>query len=123
MITGHYIAVPDLVAMLQGITGRHGRIVAMPAGMALAASRVADLVQRLMPGRLPFSHEAICISALQPRCDDSRTASEVGITPCDLRVTLTDTVRWLADHGHLPAAVAAGAGSPGGLTHEPSVDI
>ena len=107
MITGHYIALPDLIAMLQQITGRRSRIVAMPAGMTLAAGRVADLMQRLVPGRLPFSHEGIWISALQPHCDDSRTASELGITARDLRVTLADTVQWLADQGYLPAARAA----------------
>jgi dihydroflavonol-4-reductase len=106
MITGHYVALPDLVAMLQQITGRHSRIVVMPAGMALAASRVADLMQHLIPGRLPISYEGIWISALQPHCDDSRTASELGITARDLRETLTDTVRWLTDQGHLPAAQA-----------------
>jgi nucleoside-diphosphate-sugar epimerase len=101
MITGHYVALPDLMAMLQQITGRRRRIVAMPAGMALAASRVADLTQRLIPGRLPFSHEGIWISALQPHCDDSKTASELGIVSRDLRATLEDTVQWLADQGHL----------------------
>jgi nucleoside-diphosphate-sugar epimerase len=59
-----------------------------------------------MPGRLPFSHEGIWISALQPHCDDSRTAAELGITARDLRETLTDTVRWLTARGHLPAAQA-----------------
>ena len=109
MITGHYVAFPDLIAMLQQITGRHSRIVAMPAGMTLAAGRVADLMQRLMPGRLPFSHEGIWINALQPHCDDSRTASELGITSRDLRVTLADTVQWLADQGHLPVGAADGS--------------
>ena len=109
MITGHYIALPDLVAMLHQVTGRRGRIVAMPAGMALAAGRLADLMQRFMPGRLPLSYEGIWISALQPYCDDSRTAKELGITPRDLRVTLKDTVQWLADQGHLPIAQTAGS--------------
>jgi dihydroflavonol-4-reductase len=108
MITGHYIALPDLIAMLQEITGRRSRIVAMPAGMIRAAGGVADLVQRLMPGRLPLSHEGIWISALQPHGDDSRTARELGITSRDLRVTLADTVQWLADQGHLSVARAAG---------------
>jgi nucleoside-diphosphate-sugar epimerase len=43
-----------------------------------------------------------------PYCDDSRTAKELGITPRDLRVTLKDTVHWLADQGHLPIAQTAG---------------
>ena len=80
-------------------------------GWGLAAGRVADLVQRLMPGRLPFSPEGIWINALQPHCDDSRTVSELGITSRDLQVTLADTVQWLADQGHLPAAGAAGGSS------------
>lgn len=106
MITGHYIAIRDLVAMLHEITGRHGRIVAVPAGAARAVGRVADLVQHIVPGRLPLNYEAMWITALQPHCDDSRTISELGITPRDLRVTLADTVRWLADHGHIAATPA-----------------
>jgi dihydroflavonol-4-reductase len=93
MITGHYIAMPDVIAMLHQITGRRSRIVAMPAGLTLAVGRVADPLQRLVPGRLPFGHEGLWISSLQPRCDDSRTVSELGVTPRDLRVTLTDTVQ------------------------------
>ncbi len=120
MITGHYVALPDLVAMLQQITGRRSRIVAMPAGIILAAARMADLMQRVIPGRLPFSHEGVWVSALQPHCDDSRTASELGITPRDLRVTLADTVQWLAEQGHLPAPRAAGGSSGDALKSEPS---
>jgi nucleoside-diphosphate-sugar epimerase len=106
MITGHYIAARDLTAMLHEITGRHGPIVAVPAGAARAVGRVADLVQHIVPGRLPFSYEAMWITALQPHCDDSKTIGELGIIPRDLWVTVEDTVRWLADHGHIAATPA-----------------
>jgi len=92
MITGHYVALPDLTAMLRQITGRRGRIVTIPAGLAQTAGRVTDYVQRLVPGRLPFSHEGIWMAALQPHRDDSRTIGELGITSRDLLTTLTDTV-------------------------------
>ncbi len=111
MITGHYVAMPDLIAMLQQITGRRTRIVAVPAGLAMAVGRVADVVQRVVPSRLPLDYEGPWIFSLEPHCDDSRTISELGVTPRDLRETLTDTVQWLADQGHLPAARAA-EGSP-----------
>lgn len=107
MITGHYVALPDLIAMLQQITGRHCRIVAMPVGLTLAFGRVADLMQRVIPGRLPFNHEGVWITSLRAHCDDSKTVSELGVTPRDLRVTLADTVQWLADQGHLPAPAGA----------------
>ena len=92
----------------------------MPAGVTLAAGRVADLMQRLLPARLPFSHEGVWIGALQPHCDDSRTASELGITARDLRVTLADTVQWLADRGYLPAPRAADDRSRDTARSEPS---
>jgi dihydroflavonol-4-reductase len=122
MIAGHYIALPDLIAMLQQITGRHARIVAMPAGAALAAGRLADLMQRLLPGRVPVNHEGIWVASLQPHCDDSRTTSELGVTPRDLKVTLTDTVQWLADQGHLPAVRAGGGSSADQPRPAPSAD-
>lgn len=78
----------------------------MPASFTLAVGRMADLMQRLLPGRLLFSHEGIWLASLRPHCDDSRTVSELGVAARDLRVTLADTVRWLADQGHLPKARA-----------------
>lgn len=101
MITGHYIAVPDLSAMLREMTGRPGRLVVLPSGAAQAVGRAADLVQHVVPVRVPLGYEAMWVAALQPHCDDSRTVTELGITPRDLRVTLFDTVRWLADQGHI----------------------
>lgn len=107
VITGRYVAAADLTAMLLQITGRHSPIVALPAGAARAAGRVADLVQRIVPGQLPLSYESVWAATLQAHCDDSKTVNELGITPRDLRQTLTDTIQWLADQGHLaqPARV------------------
>jgi dihydroflavonol-4-reductase len=103
-----------------GFAGRRRRIVAAPDGLTLALGRVADLMQRLTPARLPLNYEGPWIFSLQPHCDDSKTISELGVTPRDLKVTLTDTVRWLADQGHLPAAWAANTRSGDGPRSEPS---
>jgi nucleoside-diphosphate-sugar epimerase len=101
MITGHYIALQDLTAMLHEITGHPGRIVVIPAGAAQAIGRMADFMQHIVPSRVPLGHEGMWIAGLQPHCDDSRTVKELGITPRDLRVTLSETVRWLAAEGHI----------------------
>ena len=106
MITGHYIALPDLTAALREIAGHPGRIVVLPVGAAQAIGRMADLVQHIVPGRVPLGYEGMSIAALQQHCDDSRTVKELGITPRDLRVTLADTVRWLAAEGHISLARA-----------------
>ena len=72
-----------------------------------ADPRTAQRV-RLVPGRLPFSHEGIWMAALQPHCDESRTIGELGITSRDLLTTLADTVQWLAEQGHLPVRQVLG---------------
>jgi len=84
--------------------GRPAWTKSIPVGLAQTVGRVTDYVQRLAPGRLPFSHEGIWMAALQPHCDDSRTIGELGITSRDLLMTLTDTVWWLAEQGHLPVS-------------------
>jgi len=101
MITGHYATMTDLIAMVHQITGGHSPIVALPAGAARAVGRVADLLQRIVPGQLPLSYEGVWAATLQAHCDDSKTVNELGITTRDLRQTLTDTIQWLADQGHL----------------------
>ena len=77
MITGHYVAMPDYMAMLHQITGRRGRIVTTPAGLALAVGRVADLMQRLMPSRLPYRSrgpvDILAPAALRRLQDHQRT--------------------------------------------------
>ncbi len=113
MITGHYIAFKDLTAMLHEITGSHGRIVVLSAGAARAVGHVADLFQHIAPGQLFIRYEAAWTSGLQAHCDDSMTVSELGITPRDLKVTLADTVRWLADHGHISLTRAREVSSSG----------
>jgi UDP-glucose 4-epimerase len=80
MITGHYIALPDLTAALREIAAHPGRIVVLPASAAQAIGRMADLVQHIVPGRVPLGYEGMWIAALQPHCDDSRTVTELGIT-------------------------------------------
>jgi hypothetical protein len=72
MITGHYISMPDLMAMLQQITGRRHRIVAMPAGLTLALGRVADLINAWRPPGSPSITRARGYSA------SSRTATTPG---------------------------------------------
>jgi dihydroflavonol-4-reductase len=111
MIAGHYTGMPELTAVLREIAGHPGRIVVLPAGTAEAAGRLADLV----PGRVPLAFGGMWVVALEPHCDDSRTVQDLGVTPRDLRETLTDTVRWLAGQGHI-SLTRSGGSSLGGPT-------
>jgi dihydroflavonol-4-reductase len=76
---------------------------------AAAASRLVDRVQGLLPVRLPFSAEAVAATlstGADVQVDDTATRQELAIGRRELRQTLADTVRWLAQQGHLTARQA-----------------
>ena len=76
--------------------------------IALAAGRLADMLQRIAPVRLPLSYEQPYILKSMPRAgtDQSRTRAELGVSPPPLDDTLRDTVAWLVAAGHLSAKAA-----------------
>jgi dihydroflavonol-4-reductase len=101
LVTGHYVTMPGIIGTLGDLTGRRIRFVTLPAGFLAAFGRTADLVQRLLRTRLPWSAESIWIVNCDARCDDSKTRDELQLEPRPLRETFADTVHWLAEAGHL----------------------
>jgi dihydroflavonol-4-reductase len=91
MAGGAYVPFPELVDNLARATGRAIRHRALP-----------DLLARLMAR----FNEAIYSVRQAARCDDSRTRDEFGIIARDPEETLTDSVRWLAEQGHVNAREA-----------------
>jgi hypothetical protein len=77
------------------------RFVILPAWSLAAFGRTADLVQRRLRTRLPWSGESIWIMNCDARCDDSKTRAELQLEPRPLRETFADTVHWLVEIGHL----------------------
>jgi nucleoside-diphosphate-sugar epimerase len=101
LVTGHYMTMPGIIGTLGDLTGRSIRFVTLPAGFLAAFGRTADLVQRRLRTRLPWSAESIWIVNCDARCDDSKTRDELQLEPRPLRETFADTVHWLAEAGHL----------------------
>ena len=55
---------------------------------------------------LPHAVEGSRLIAIDNRVDHSATVDELGIHGRSFEESLTDTVRWLADAGHIPPAAA-----------------
>jgi nucleoside-diphosphate-sugar epimerase len=101
MVAGRYISLPDLIRTLADLTGRRIRFAILPGWFLAGFGRLADVVQRRVSTRLPWDAEGIWVMNCAARCDDSTTRSELGFEPRALRETLTDTVRWLVEVGHI----------------------
>jgi len=96
-----YVTMPGIIGTLGDLTGRRIRFVTLPAGFLAAFGRTADLAQRRLRTRLPWSGESIWIVNCDARCDDSKTRDELQVEPRPLRETFADTVHWLAEAGQL----------------------
>ena len=101
LVTGHYLTMPGIIGTLGDLTGRRIRCLTFPAWFLAAFGKTADLVQRRLRTRLPWSGESIWIVNCDARCDDSKTRQELHLEPRPLRETFADTVHWLAETGHL----------------------
>ena len=110
MVAGDYISMPDLIRALAELTGRRIRFATFPGWFLAAFGGAADLVQRRVKARLPWDAEGIWVMNCAARCDDSETRSEFALEPRPLRETLTDTVRWLVEVGHLTSREAGHLG-------------
>jgi dihydroflavonol-4-reductase len=101
MVTGHFATMPDIVRTLADLTGRRVRFLTFPAWFLAAFGWTADVAQRRLRARLPWSAESIWIVNCNAHCDDSKTRNEFHLEPRPLRDTFADTVRWLVEEGHL----------------------
>jgi nucleoside-diphosphate-sugar epimerase len=101
LFAGHFKKMPDIIRTLGDLSGRRLRFVTLPAWFLAAFGQTADVVQRRLKTRLPWSGEGIWVVNCDARCDDSKTRNELQLKPRPLRETFADTVHWLAAAGHL----------------------
>jgi dihydroflavonol-4-reductase len=101
LFAGHFMTMPEVIRTLGDLSGRRLRFVTLPAWFLAAFGRTADVVQRRLKTRLPWSGEGIWVVNCDAQCDDSKTRDELQLEPRPLQETFVDTVRWLVDTGHL----------------------
>ena len=109
LLAGPAVPLVDLVGLLGELTGRRLPQTTAPGWLLRPASRLVDRAQRLLPVRLPFSAEAVAATlsiGTDVEVDDTATRQELAIQRRELRQTAADTVRWLAEQGHITARQA-----------------
>jgi len=95
------------------LTGRRLPVMEIPVGLVHAGGRLADMVQRVLPVRLPLGYEAATTLTQDPPCDDGTTWTALGVTPRPLDETTRDVIRWMVGEGLLTARQAGRAASAG----------
>jgi nucleoside-diphosphate-sugar epimerase len=101
LVAGEYVSLPDIIRTLADLSGRRIRFLTFPRWFLAGFGRAADIVQRGVKARLPWSGEGIWVLNCSARCDATKARAELGFQPRPLRDTFADTVRWLVEAGEL----------------------
>lgn len=101
MLTGTSLPFSTIIDTLAEITGRRIPRLVLPAWTLQPGIRMASLLQRLLPVRLPVNEEGFNAIVWNPRGDDSPAEADLGFAPRNVRDTLTDTARWIYRQGQI----------------------
>jgi nucleoside-diphosphate-sugar epimerase len=110
---GRYVSTREYVRTLRQVTGRLLPTVYMPAVGVVPVGLATQAVQPIIPWHIPAEFGAIYTCFCDPRLDES-TASAPSRS---LTESLTDSVRWLYEHGHLSKRTA---GKAADISHVPA---
>jgi nucleoside-diphosphate-sugar epimerase len=99
-------SIRQVVRYLEECTDRRLPNVPIPDVVARSVGRIADLVQRIVPGDIPIRGSTMRELTAMPVIDNTPAIHALGFAPRPLEETLVDTVRWLAQAGHITHAEA-----------------
>jgi nucleoside-diphosphate-sugar epimerase len=90
---------------LAAVQGRRRPCVTAPGRVLLPMTRLLDVLQRRLPGRLhvPTDPEGVEMLVRDTHLDDGPARTELGVQPVPFEQSIRDTVAWLVESGRLPA--------------------
>lgn len=103
LLCGNRVRIPDLLRLLEGLTGRPRPRLQLPMRLARAAAVLAPAYYRLARQRPRFTSYSLHVLASNCLMDCSKAARELGYRARALRDTLEDTLGWFRQAGMLPA--------------------
>lgn len=109
ILSGRYHRWAELRDVLERVTGRRLFAPRVPGALLRVFGAGADLARRAVPFGGSMNTESMNIVTRWPDASANRARSDLGIAFRPGEVTFHDTIRWLAEAGHLSAAKAGPA--------------
>jgi nucleoside-diphosphate-sugar epimerase len=101
LIPGHDLSWRDMIALMDRLTGRRVRRVAIPGPLLRALGRLGDAVKRVWDFDFPLTHESMAFASGWPGVRMSPALAALSPVFRDPEETYRDTIRWLYRAGHL----------------------
>ncbi len=112
LLSGHWVSMVDIAAMVAEITGVPAKRLVVPLWLARVGAPFIQAASRLN-GKRPL-YTGVSLRALKSNRNISheRASRELGYQPRPFRETVTDTLRWFEENGYLTLPVNRKTGEP-----------
>jgi nucleoside-diphosphate-sugar epimerase len=110
MLGGPFFTWAEFGALCDELTGVRAMRLPLPKPVLFVAASLLDQIRRVRSLSYPLTRDAAEMMTTMVPTDDQPTFDEVGLTLRPTRESLEDTLRWLAEAGHLPAKNAGRLG-------------
>ena len=101
MLAGGTASLGDMIRAIRRLTGRRLVTVTAPAPLVLGMTSAGDVVQRVLPFRLPFNFGGVWVATNGGPIDASATERDLGVRFRPSEDSIADMLRWLHAAGHL----------------------
>jgi dihydroflavonol-4-reductase len=101
LVSGHFRSWDELGLVLERVTGRKLRQFPVPGWLLRGVGAGIDTVSKVLPLDTIFTGEAAMYATQWVYVDDRKVREELDLRYLPLEETLTDTIRWLAQAGHI----------------------
>jgi dihydroflavonol-4-reductase len=91
----------EMIDLMRGVTGRRLVRATAPAPLVLGMTAAGDVVQRVLPFRLPFHFGGVWVATHGGPIDASATERDLGVRFRPVDDSIADMLRWLHRAGHL----------------------
>ena len=112
MLAGGIASLAELIDLMRRVTGRRLVRVTAPAPLVLGMTAAGDVVQRVLPFRLPFNFGGVWVATHGGPVDASATERDLGVRFRPLEDSIADMLRWLHAAGQLTDRQAGRAAAP-----------
>jgi dihydroflavonol-4-reductase len=112
MLAGGTASLAELIDLMRRATGRRLVRATAPAPLVLGMTAAGDVVQRVLPFRLPFHFGGVWVATHGGPIDASATERDLGVGFRPLEDSIADMLRWLHRAAHLTDRQAGRAAAP-----------
>ncbi|UCC17968.1 MAG: SDR family NAD(P)-dependent oxidoreductase [Dehalococcoidales bacterium] len=100
----------EIMKIFSDVTGKNFETTVFPGWAFLFPMKCLDVLQLILPLRLPFNYQAVYSVSCNHYGDDSTTRKDTGINPRPLSETIKDQVSWMAQEEYIPPSLAGALG-------------